>query len=108
MATESSPVLPARCDCDGDWHDAPRVRFFLIVYRQAHLYREPFADVLRHRTRNSRSIDPAVRGQGFDWDRARAIGWSLDEVRKHHGWGFMHPDNGEAVAEVLCPSRVTR
>jgi hypothetical protein len=104
VALMETPPRQAAClDCD--WDDLPRVRFFLHVYRQAYLYREPFADVLRHRTRNSRSIDPAVRGQGFDWDRARAIGWSLDAVVQRKGWGFMHPDNAESVSLELCPGR---
>lgn len=96
-------MVPVCLDCD--WDELPRVRLYLIVYRQAQLYRESFADVLRHRTRNSRSIDPAVRGQGFDWDRARVIGWALDEVARTHGIGFLHADNADAVAKALCPAR---
>lgn len=96
-------TTPACRGCD--WDDVPRVRFFLIVWRQAQLYREPFEDVLRHRTRNSRSIDPRVRGRGFDWNDARTIGWSLDELAKERGLGFMHADNAEAVSSALCAGR---
>ena len=94
---------PVCLDCD--WDNVARVRFFLIVYRQARLYGEPFADVLRHRTRYSRSIDQSVRGKGFDWDTARTIGYSLDQLATRLGLGFMHADNAEAVSRSLCPSR---
>lgn len=97
-------VGPAACrDCD--WDDLPRLRFYLVVWRQARLYREPFAEVLRCHTRESRLIDPGVRGKTFDMEAARAIGWALDAVHRQRGAAFMHPDNCEAVADVLCPSR---
>lgn len=107
MTALAAMVFEAGCrDCD--WDDLKVVRLYLIVYRQAHLYREPFEDVLRNRVRDSRAIDPAVRGRGFDAEKARAIAWSLDAVLKAHGWGFLHPDNALAVATALCPQSAAR
>ena len=98
--------LPACQDCD--WDSVPRVRFYLIVWRQSRIHHESFAEVLRHMTRDSRTLDPAFRGRSFDWDKARAIGWSLDEVARVHGLAFMHADNADAVCTVLCPSSAAR
>lgn len=108
MVPEQRQAATPKCeecvwgDCD---FKAGKVALYLHVLRQAELAREPFELVLRHRTRNSRSIDPAVRGTGFDAVKARAIGWALDAVRRTHGARFMHPANAEAVARVLCPER---
>ena len=111
LTAMDTPRPATRCEecrwgqCD---FTVSRVRFFLHVRRQAQLVGEPFEAVLRHRSRNSRLIDPAIRGNSFfDWTRARAIGWSLDAVARHHATtpGFMHPANAEAVAAELCPER---
>lgn len=87
---------------DCGWHDLPRLRFYLIVWSQARRFREEFADVLRHRTQTSRTLDPGVRGKGFDWLEARSTGWALDQLAQRRGLQFMHPDNNEAVAKALC------
>jgi len=109
LATHSQrpPEAPGCQECPYGRCDfgVPRVRFYLSVWRQAHLARESFASVLRHRTRSSRTIAPGVRGQGFDWEKAHAIGWSLDEIARSQPAGFMHSANAEAVARLLCPER---
>lgn len=100
-------VAPTACrDCD--WDNVAQVRFFLVIWRQARIHREPFADIFRHFTRDSRAIDPAFRGRSFDWDKARAIGWSLDAVFAKRGAAFMHADNADAVALALCPRSAAR
>lgn len=100
-------AAPTACrDCD--WDDVPRVRFWLLVWRQARLAHEEFAEVLRHWTRTSRAIDPGVRGKGFDWIEARATGWSLDQLALRKGIGFMHADNAEAVGRELCSGSAAR
>lgn len=101
-----APPPPACVDCD--WDDARLVRFYLLVWRQARLSGEQFADVLRHRTRDSRAIDPNAKGRALDMQKLRAIGWSLDEVYRKHGAQFMHADNAVAVAMALCPNSAAR
>lgn len=103
LETAAPEPRPVCLDCE--WDSVPRVRLYLIVWRQARIYHEAFADVLRHRTRDSRSVDPAIRGRSFDWEKARAVGWSLDEIARVRGIGFMHADNAEAVSVALCPGR---
>lgn len=105
LAFEAS-APPACLDCE--WDDLADVKFYLLVWRQARIARESFAEVLRHRTRRSRASDAGVRGPGFDWEKARSIGWSLDQVCTRKGVGFMHADNAPAVALELCPRSAAR
>lgn len=80
-----------------------RVYFYLLVMRQAHLAREPFDVVLRSETRNSRLIDPAVRGTSTDPMEARAIGWAIEDAGARHGINVGNPHNADRLAAVLCP-----
>lgn len=80
-----------------------RVRFYLIVMRQAHLAREPFDVVLMHETRNSRLIEPGIRGSRVDPLELRTIGWAIEDAGKRHGISVLNPHNADRLAAVLCP-----
>jgi hypothetical protein len=90
-------------DCPGEsckW-TVSRVRWYLICWRLSEIAREPFPNILRSESRNSRDIDPWVRGGKVDPDDARDIGLSLVIARDHHGIALV-PHNAERLSQVLC------
>ena len=79
-----------------------RVRWYLVVWRLAEIVREPFAEVLRSEARNSRDIDPWIRGGRVDPDTGRLIGSALEDARDRGGIA-LRAWNAERIAAFLCP-----
>ena len=98
-------VRPPQTSCDCPFSECtfsvPRVRWYLTVWVESRKYREPFADVLRSESRNSRDIDPWIRGGRVDPDRGRMIGLSLERAATDGGLA-LQPWNAEKVARFLC------
>jgi hypothetical protein len=98
MMVQADSVSVPACDCT---FSTPRVRWYLYIWRQARIAREPFADVMRSEARESRSIDPWIRGARGDANRSRLIGLSLEEARDR-GNLELAPWNAEKIANFLC------
>ncbi len=81
------------------------VQVYLFAARQAVIYGEPLADVIRSELRNSRPIDPWLRGGKVDPDAARDIALSLQRARDEGKIDITRPWNAEAVARFCCPDR---
>jgi hypothetical protein len=96
----------ARCDCRYGYCDftVPRVRFYLVIWRQALLAREPFEVIWRDQTSQSRIADPAIRGGRGDQGYARTIAWSLEQARDV-GHIPLTAWNAAKIAAYLCPER---
>ena len=94
------------CDCKFGRCDfsVPRVRFYLYVWRQAQIAREPFDVVLRDENKSSNLEDPAIRGGRHDPHHARMIAWSLEQARDV-GHIPLSPWNAERLSRYLCPER---
>lgn len=97
----SAETTTSTCDCayGSCRFSVPRVRFYLHVWRQAVVSGESFASILRAETRNSRLIDPWIRGSRANRD-AEDIGLSL-ELAGRAGL-TLAPWNAERVAAHLC------
>jgi hypothetical protein len=78
-----------------------RVRWYLICWRLAEIVHEPFANVLNSESRNSRDIDPWVRGGRVDPDKARDIGLSLQIARDRGGIALV-THNADRISVFLC------
>jgi hypothetical protein len=113
VSIEPSPLLPvvrASADCPGPAScefTVARVRWYLWCWNLAVRYREPFSNVLRSESRNSRDIDPWIRGGRVDPDRGRAIGLSLELARKDGGL-TLATWNAEKISHYLCRAAHTR
>lgn len=94
------PLRPRDCDPVTCAFTVSMVRAYLICWRQARIYREPFPDVLRNRFRNSRCTDAGIRGTRFDPLNAVDTGIALQQAQQAglslEAW------NAEAVAKWLC------
>lgn len=97
MMVKADPV-PVACGCT---FSVPRVRWYLYIWRQARLAREPFADVMASEARESRAIDPWIRGRKGDAQQGRLIGLSLEDARDR-GRLQLAPWNAEAISAFLC------
>lgn len=99
-------AAPTAVECDGPscTYTPSRVRWYLICWRLAEIVREPFANVLNAESRNSRDIDPWIRGGRVDPDKARDIGLSLQLARDRYGIALV-PHNAERLSRVLCGGR---
>lgn len=95
---------PVTTDCPGpercEW-TAPRIRWYLVVWRMSIIAREPFANVLRSEARLSRDVDPWARGGKVDPGWALNIGLSLEHARDQFGLS-LQPHNAERISSVLC------
>ena len=95
---------PITTDCPGpercEW-TAPRIRWYLVVWRMSLIAREPFANVLRSEARLSRDVDPWARGGKVDPGWALNIGLSLEHARDQYGLS-LQPHNAERISSVLC------
>ncbi len=101
-ASQPRPTCPCRFGrCD---FSPPKVRFYLVVWRQSLIHREPFEVIFRAETRESRMIDPAIRGGRGSQDYARTIRMSLEHARDN-GRIPLTAWNAEKIAAYLCPDR---
>lgn len=78
-----------------------RVRWYLICWRLAQVVKEPFAVVLAAESRNSRDIDPWIRGGRVDPEKGRLIGLSLEHARDDGGMALT-PHNADRISAFLC------
>lgn len=108
LALEVIQPSPAQVGCDCRFASCrftvARVRFYLVAYRQSQILRVPPEEVLRDNCRESRTIDPSIRGGSFDGNTARDIILSLELARDRHGIS-LNPWNAERIATALCPGR---
>lgn len=82
------------------------VKLYLFAARQARILREPLADVLRSEIRNSRPVDPWLRGgRNTDPEIFRDIALSVERARDEGGIDITNPWNAERVAAFCCPLR---
>jgi hypothetical protein len=99
-------AVKSLCDCRPLYCDfsVPRVRFYLVVWHQARISREPFEVIWRDKTNQSRITDPSIRGGRGDVVHARMIAWSLEQARDV-GKIPLTAWNAEKLAAYLCPGR---
>jgi hypothetical protein len=104
--TRSAPaVAVAGLECPGPSTCAftpGRVHWYMVCWRLAEIIREPFDLVLRSESRNSKDVDPWIRGGKVEPDAGRIIRLSLEHARDHHGIALT-THNAERISRVLCP-----
>lgn len=100
--TPAAPPTDCECSRGRCAFSAPRVRWYLFVWRQAQLAGEPFPEVLRSESRSSTDLDPWIRGGRVDRDQAVDIGIALTSARDDGGF-TLHPYNAELIGQWLCP-----
>jgi hypothetical protein len=98
----STMAAPAS-DCEGALctFTPARVRWYLICWRLSEIVREPFTVVLASESRNSRDIDPWIRGGRVDPEKGRLIGLSL-ELARDRGGIALTPHSADRIASFLC------
>lgn len=110
LAMSAAPSRPISTDCPGsercEWTPA-RVRWYLICWQLALRVHEPFANVLGSESRNSRDIDPWIRGGRVDPERGRSIGLSLEHARDDGGLD-LRTYNADRISSYLCPNDHSR
>ena len=86
------------CTCD---FSVPKVRWYLHIWRQSRIYREPFADVMRSEARESRQNAVWNRGARAAQHRGLMIGLALESARDQAGLQLA-PWNADAISRFLC------
>lgn len=99
------PTEPARasCDCLTGKCDftVPRVYWYMIVWRDALILREPFENVLQDCSRVSRDSDPSIRAGRIRSNKGQDIRLSLERARDE-GHIPLTPWNAKRIAEFCC------
>lgn len=100
------PDLVASCDClVGACTFTPsRVYWYMIVWRDAQILREPFEVVLVDCSRVSRDSDPSIKAGRIRSNKAQDIRLSLERARDE-GHIPLTPWNAARIAAYLCPER---
>lgn len=110
MAVALTVIQPEQvktlCDCrfGSCSFTASRVYWYMIVWRDAIILREPFDVVLTDCSKVSSDCDPSIRGGRMRSSKAQEIKLSIERARDE-GHIPLTPWNAAKIAAYLCPGR---
>ena len=104
LVPEQQPISSCECFVGSCTFTVSRVYWYLIVWRDAIILREPFEVVLTDCSRVSRDSDPSIKAGRMKVSKGQDIRLSLERARDE-GHIPLTPWNARRIAEYLCPDR---